>query len=410
MARAPSQAYRIQKYLRRHRLGVAVASALVVLLMAFAATMAFQARRIARARHEAELQRSRAERRLDDVRKLATSFVFEFNDAIANLAGATAARQLVVSRGTRIPGFRLAADSEKDPSLQRDLADAYDRMSDIQGNPFGSNVGDVRAGLESARKATAIRETLAKNHDPQSPEGLAYRRSLLRLGEAYQATGRVKDAAEMYRQVVTASDAALQRDAENAETRQILAHASARLCASLMALGDSAAAVGNCQRSVSFYDALLGGPAANVQLKEDAAGATVAYANALRLTGRGEEALALNARAIEALKTLAAENPSNGQVRLELATALARQGTIETGLSRDTAAVDSYRQAVDVFDGLLAADPINQRIQTLPSYLLLRAPPLSSVRATPRKHLRPPDVGSGCSRRRPKDPPLARPI
>ena len=374
LARPPSQTYRIKKYVRRHRLGVAVASGLVVLLMAFAATMAFQARRIARAQHEAEVQRSRAERRLDDVRKLATSFVFEFHDAIANLAGATAARQLVVSKGLEYLD-RLAADSEKDPSLQRDLADAYERMSDIQGNPFGSNVGDVRASLESTRKATAIREALAKNLDPQSPEGLAYRRSLLRLGEAYQATGRVKDAAELYRQVITASDAALQRDAENLETRQILAHASHRLCASLMALGDSAAAVGSCQRSVSLYDALLSGPAATVQLKEEAAGATVAYANALRLTGRSEEALALNAKAIEALRTLAAESPTNGKVRLELATALARQGTIETALSRDSAAVESYRQAVDVFDGLLAADPVNQRIRTLLSYLLLRRSP-----------------------------------
>ena len=182
LARPPSQTYRIKKYVRRHRLGVAVASGLVVLLMAFAATMAFQARRIARAQHEAEVQRSRAERRLDDVRKLATSFVFEFHDAIANLAGATAARQLVVSKGLEYLDC-LAADSEKDPSLQRDLADAYERMSDIQGNPFGSNVGDVRASLESTRKATAIREALAKNLDPQSPEGLAYRRSLLRLGK-----------------------------------------------------------------------------------------------------------------------------------------------------------------------------------------------------------------------------------
>jgi serine/threonine protein kinase/tetratricopeptide (TPR) repeat protein len=374
LARPPSQVYRIRKYVQRHRVGVAVASGLMILLMAFAATMAIQAGRLARARHEAEVQRSRAQRGFDDVRKLATSFVFEFHDAIADLAGATAARQLVVSKGLEYLD-RLAADAEHDRSLQSELADAYERMSDIQGNPFASNVGDVQASLESTRKATAIREALAKNLDPQSPEGLAYRRSLLRLGVAYQATGRVKDAAELYRRVVAASDAALQRDAENVETRRILAHASHRLCASLMALGDSAAAIGSCQRSVSSYDELLGRPAPNVQLKEEATEAMVAYANALRLTGRGEEALTLNARAIDSLETLAKENPTNGKVRLELATALARQGTIEAGLSRDGAAVDSYRQAVDAFDGLLAADPINQRIRTLLSYVLLRRSP-----------------------------------
>ena len=114
LARAPSLAYRTRKYVRRHRLGVAVASGLALLLIGFAATMAVQTRRIARARHEAEVQRSRAERRLQDVRKLATSFVFDFHDAIANLAGATAARQLVVSKGLEYLD-RLAADSEQRP-------------------------------------------------------------------------------------------------------------------------------------------------------------------------------------------------------------------------------------------------------------------------------------------------------
>ncbi len=246
LARAPSQVYRIKKYVRRHRIGVAVASGLALLLIGFAATMAVQTRRIARARHEAEVQRSRAERRLQDVRKLATSFVFDFHDAIAKLAGATAARQLVVSKGLEYLD-RLAADSENDRSLQADLADAYDRMSDILGNPFASNVGDVRASLESTKKATAIREALARNLDPQSPEAFAYRRSLLRLGDAYQATGRSKDAADVYRQVVTAGDVSLLRNPEDPEARKVVARASQRLCAISMALGDSKGALGSCR-------------------------------------------------------------------------------------------------------------------------------------------------------------------
>ncbi len=374
LARAPSQVYRIQKYIRRHRIGAAVASGLALLLVGFAATMAVQTRRIARARHEAEVQRSTAERRLQDVRKLATSFVFEFHDAIANLAGATAARQLVVSKGLEYLD-RLAADSENDRSLQADLADAYDRMSDIQGNPFASNIGDVRASLESTKKATAIREALARNLDPQSPEGFAYRRSLLRLGDAYQATGRSKDAADVYRRVVTAGDVSFMRNPEDPETRKVVARATQRLCAISMALGDSKGALRSCQRSVALYDGLLASPSADVGVRENAAGASIAYANALRLTGNAREAQAVNGKAIAALERLCSENPTNGEARLELATALARQGTIQGGLSEDWAALESYRRAVDLFDGLLVADPVNQRIRTLLSYLLLRRSP-----------------------------------
>src|SRR4030095_8795628 len=113
-------------------------------------------------------------------------------------------------------------------------------MSDIQGNPCGSNVGDVRASLESMKKATAIREVLSRNLDSESPEGLAYRRSLVRLGDAYQASGRSKDAADLYQQVVTVGDATLGRDLGNVESRLLLAAASQRLWAILRALGAGA--------------------------------------------------------------------------------------------------------------------------------------------------------------------------
>ena len=57
VARPASQAYRLQKYVRRHRVGVSVATALVLLLVGFAATMTLQARRIAHERDRANTER-----------------------------------------------------------------------------------------------------------------------------------------------------------------------------------------------------------------------------------------------------------------------------------------------------------------------------------------------------------------
>jgi non-specific serine/threonine protein kinase/serine/threonine-protein kinase len=50
----PSAVYRAKKFVRRHRFGVAVAATLVLLLLAFGATMVVQAQRIARQRDRAE--------------------------------------------------------------------------------------------------------------------------------------------------------------------------------------------------------------------------------------------------------------------------------------------------------------------------------------------------------------------
>jgi non-specific serine/threonine protein kinase/serine/threonine-protein kinase len=61
-AHPPSATYRIRKYLRRHRLGVAVAGAGLLLLIGFAITEAVQLRRIIQERDRASRERDRADR------------------------------------------------------------------------------------------------------------------------------------------------------------------------------------------------------------------------------------------------------------------------------------------------------------------------------------------------------------
>jgi eukaryotic-like serine/threonine-protein kinase len=56
----PSAAYRAHKFVQRHRFGVAAASVLVLLLVAFGVTMAVQAQRIARERDRAEAEATKA--------------------------------------------------------------------------------------------------------------------------------------------------------------------------------------------------------------------------------------------------------------------------------------------------------------------------------------------------------------
>jgi eukaryotic-like serine/threonine-protein kinase len=60
LAGPPSTAYRIQKFVRRHRVGVAAAAGTLTLLIAFAVTMAFQAQRIARERDRANREAAAA--------------------------------------------------------------------------------------------------------------------------------------------------------------------------------------------------------------------------------------------------------------------------------------------------------------------------------------------------------------
>jgi hypothetical protein len=70
LARVPSAAYRAAKYVRRHRVGVAVAGTLAVVLVAFAASTALQARRIARERDRANAEAARAGREAAAARRV----------------------------------------------------------------------------------------------------------------------------------------------------------------------------------------------------------------------------------------------------------------------------------------------------------------------------------------------------
>ena len=62
MAGPPSAGYRVRKFVRRHRMGVGVATAGVLVLVAFAGTMAVQAGRIARERDQVKLESETATR------------------------------------------------------------------------------------------------------------------------------------------------------------------------------------------------------------------------------------------------------------------------------------------------------------------------------------------------------------
>lgn len=368
--------YRTSKFVRRNALPVAGAAAAFIALSGALAVTVWQGREAERARREAEAQRGRAEQRFNDVRALATGFVFEFHDAIGTLPGATPARQLVVSKGLEYLDI-LARDAAGDRSLQGDLAAAYERMAAIQSNPYESNVGDQAGGLASSQKALAIRDQLAAGTPPGSAERRAAIAGYLRLGDAYQSGGRAKDAVEAYRRVVSDGEQVLAADTADRATSQQVAAASNRLCGVLLAMGDGPGALAACETSATHYATLLAAEPESPAMREAAAGLRLALVNALRLNGRATEALAEVAIATTMFRQLVAEAPDNAPLRLRLATVLTQQAVVQLAAGSDAEAIVSNREAVAMLDRLRASDPGNARVNALLSFVLLRqTPPL----------------------------------
>jgi eukaryotic-like serine/threonine-protein kinase len=148
IARKDTVRYRASKFVTRHKASVAATAVVAVILVA---ALFITLRETQVARQQAELarqQRTRAERRFNDVRALANSLMFEVHDSIKDLPGSTAARKLLVTRALEYLDS-LSSEASGDPSLQRELAGAYERVGDVLGDTGAANLGDfTRAAAE----------------------------------------------------------------------------------------------------------------------------------------------------------------------------------------------------------------------------------------------------------------------
>ena len=167
VARGDSLRYRASKFLRRHRWQIAAATVLALSLIGGIWSSKREAR-------EAERQRLVAQRHFDSVRQMANTMLFSLHDEIAPLSGSTRSRQILVTTSLEYLNT-LYAESGNDPSLQWELAVAYRKVGDIQGDEGGPNIGDPDGAAQSYAKSAALLESLlaAKHDDARASIALA---------------------------------------------------------------------------------------------------------------------------------------------------------------------------------------------------------------------------------------------
>jgi non-specific serine/threonine protein kinase/serine/threonine-protein kinase len=363
VSRGDSWTYLTTRFVRRHKFGVAAAGAIGAALVGGAIATRRQAR-IARA------ERARAERRFADVRRLSTSFLFEFHDAIAALPGATPARLLVVGKALEyLDG--LAAEAAGDRELQQELAAAYDRVGDVQGNPGAANLGNIDGAIKSYEKAEAIRRRLASDAQGSLQARVEMAISTMRIGYAYFARGGVHDAVAKFREALATREEAFTAGIPTkTEARAALAETTARLCTTLIAVGDVPGAIANCRRNLSLTDELLlERPNDRATLVMRAVNAT-GLGNALRMNGQLDEGATALESAIRQHQDLLRANTLDVEVHRRLAVSYTYLANVHTDRKEPAKAAEAYERAIAELDTLATADPANARIRTELSYML----------------------------------------
>lgn len=176
-AKRDSGWYVLGKALSRHKTPVGAGVVIAMLTVASAIGLGVMYQQAAAARDAARVgeaaaiaarereakERARAQANFDAVRSLAKTFIFEFNDEVRHLRGSTAARQRILTEAQTYLA-KVRDQAGEDPVFLRELAEAYDRVGDIQGGLFLPNVGGSAAGDESYAAARAIREDLLRRN------------------------------------------------------------------------------------------------------------------------------------------------------------------------------------------------------------------------------------------------------
>jgi non-specific serine/threonine protein kinase/serine/threonine-protein kinase len=351
LARGGSTAYRVSRFVRRHRAGVLTGSLLAASLVAGLAGTSWQA-------GLARRERDRAERRFEEVRELAHAVVFDLHDAIVDLPGSTEARKTLVDHALHyLDG--LSHEARDDPALLYELGVAYAKIADVQGRPFFPNLGQTAAALESYRRSRELLDRAAAAR----PESLAYARGRVltdqRLADLLQASGRRGEAMDLGRSALADIERLRAAHPEDPWLPGDLVVGHDRIGDWMLAAGDTAGAVAERELCMNLAEEMFRRnprdpgwrrsmiincckSADLLGARNDRAGALASYRRAERF---GREAVAALGENTEARRDLSI-------VYGLLGLFIARGGEIDSGLA-------VYDLGMKISEDLAARDPAN---------------------------------------------------
>ena len=214
LAAPDSWGYRTGKFLRRNWVAAGAIAAVFVALAAGTSIALWQARR--------------AERRFNDVRQLANTFLFDFEKSIHNLPGALNARLLVVKTAGEYLA-RLRAEAGGDRVLLRELADSYKKLGDVQGAGAEANMGQISAALASYRQGLELRDSIGDAATTDAKARLGYLLNLNALASLEWASGDRENGVRLASQAVEMADRWLPSNSAAPDFLAAAAAAHARL-------------------------------------------------------------------------------------------------------------------------------------------------------------------------------------
>jgi non-specific serine/threonine protein kinase/serine/threonine-protein kinase len=203
LARGVSIGYRAGKFVRRNSKWVIAAVTAAILAMAGFV-------QIVRSERIANAQRAKAERRFQEVRELANSYVFEMDASLSAIPGTTKVRAGMNRRVLKYLD-RLSAEASGDLGLERELAAAYTKLAVVQGVSMYANIGDPANALKSIEKAIELRKAVLSGSGSNPADEFALAAATLIRGHVRLGIGDLDGALQAHQDALQRCEALLAR-------------------------------------------------------------------------------------------------------------------------------------------------------------------------------------------------------
>jgi len=402
-ARPAVWSYVAGKFVRRHRLGVSLATLGLLAMVALGGTAAWYA--------------AQAQQALSESRRLASVMVFEVNDALK--LGALEGRKALVKAASEFFDAELK-DRERSPAALLASAEALERLADLEGNTGVNNLGDLAGANRhyaqamvlyqqvspgSAQEAQALRgqasvhRALARQQAssgdvqkalqelqlgfdavdrgllvaPQDPKMLLARCQILqRLVDLhFNQSGtahlhRLDEALRLGQQQIECSRADVQRRGTPGAL-QLLSSGLGRMSALKLHAGRVAESVALARENVALLEGAAQGPAP-MNWAEFLISAYGQLGFSLEHEGRMAESLAALGRSVEIARQRWQDNPADRRARSNFAAVSFTLGEAHSGQD-EARAETACRESADALRAEALAD---RRIDEVTLYLRAR--------------------------------------
>ena len=352
-ARPDTFSYRASKFIKRNSYAVGAAAVMMFLLIGGLIATLWQAR-------IAQAERIKAEKRFDDVRSLANSFLFKITPEIENLPGSLKARQLLVEEALEYLN-KLSADAGENFELQREIADAYKKVGDLQGNPNQPNIGDTEGAFKSYEKSLEIRQKLFDKNPQNTQARVDLARTMAAIGELQVGSGSSEKAKPLFDKVLKLYEQSVKENPKDFSVRRDFAK-SVRIRGLIFFLdGNMDKTIEYYSRATDMYEKLLKENPDEYEIEAflyetySQIGDTYGWKEDFK---NSEKNLRI---AVEGLESLNKKYPDNQKIQRALYLALFRFADYYSYLEKYQKAIEMFTESLELAQDLEEKNPKNKR-------------------------------------------------